>query len=273
MGLRLHPFSFLLLLAKRNERRSICRIFSFAGMCDILKEKGVSAMKTIGLIGGMIWESTVTYYQLINETIKKELGGLHSAKILLYSVDFAEIEEYQAKGEWDKSAQVLSQAAVNLEKAGADFIVICTNTMHKVVPQIREQITIPILHIAEATAEALKEKGIARVGLLGTKYTMTQDFYKNILLEAGIQVLIPDEKGVETVNDVIYHELCLGNIRRESKEAFLQIIAQLRRAGAEGVILGCTEIGLLVQQADTTLPVFDTTLIHGVKAAMKALEA
>ena len=230
-------------------------------------------MKTIGLIGGMSWESTVTYYQLINETVKKELGGLHSAKILLYSVDFAEIEEYQAKGQWDKSADVLGLAAENLEKAGADFVVICTNTMHKVVPQIQQRICIPILHIAEATAAALQEKKITKVGLLGTKYTMTQDFYKDKLTEAGIQVLIPDAQGVELVNDVIYGELCLGVIREESKAAFVDIIEKLGEMGAQGVILGCTEIGLLVQQADTSLPVFDTTLIHGVKAAMEAIGA
>lgn len=229
-------------------------------------------MKTIGLLGGMSWESTVTYYQIINETVKKQLGGLHSAKILLYSVDFAEIEEFQARGQWDKSAEVLAQAAVNLEQAGADFIVICTNTMHKVVPQIREKIRIPVLHIAEATAEALKENGIGRVGLLGTKYTMTQDFYKNKLLDAGIEVVIPDAKGVEMVNDVIYQELCLGIIREDSKQIFVKIIEQLREAGAQGVILGCTEIGLLIQQADTPLLVFDTTQIHAAKAAMCAIE-
>lgn len=229
-------------------------------------------MKTIGLIGGMSWESTVTYYQLINETVKKELGGLHSAKILLYSVDFAEIEEYQAKGQWEKSAQVLSRAAVNLEKAGADFIVICTNTMHKVAPDIQNKITIPIIHIAEATADALKEKSITKVGLLGTKYTMTQAFYKSKLTEAGIDVVIPDARGVELVNGVIYNELCLGTIRQESKEQFLEIIEKLRADGAQGVILGCTEIGLLVQQADTALPVFDTTYIHATKAALTALK-
>ena len=228
-------------------------------------------MKTIGLIGGMSWESTVTYYQLINETVKKELGGLHSAKILLYSVDFAEIEEYQARGQWEKSAEVLSQVAVNLEQAGADFIVICTNTMHKVVPQIKEKVTIPILHIAEATAEALKTKSITKVGLLGTKYTMTQDFYKNKLIDAGIEVVIPDEAGVETVNRIIYNELCLGIIKAESRQKFLDVIAQLGEQGAQGVILGCTEIGLLVKQADTNLPVFDTTLIHGTKAALLAV--
>ena len=230
-------------------------------------------MKTIGMIGGMSWESTVTYYQLINETVKKELGGLHSAKILLYSVDFAEIQEYQAKGQWDRSADVLGLAAENLERAGADFVVICTNTMHKVVPQIQQRICIPILHIAEATAAALREKHITKVGLLGTKYTMTQDFYKDKLTEAGIQVLIPDAQGVELVNDVIYRELCLGVIREESKAAFVDIIEKLGEMGAQGVILGCTEIGLLVQQADTSLPVFDTTQIHGVKAAMEAIGA
>ena len=228
-------------------------------------------MKTIGLIGGMSWESTVTYYQLINETVKKELGGLHSGKILMYSVDFAEIEEYQAKGQWDKSAEVLADVALRLEQAGADFIVICTNTMHKVVPQIKEKIHIPILHIAEATAEALKEAGITKVGLLGTKYTMTQDFYKEKLIVAGIEVVIPDSAGVETVNDVIYNELCLGIIKEESRRKFLEVIAQLAETGAQGVILGCTEIGLLVKQADTDLPVFDTTLIHGTKAALLAV--
>ena len=228
-------------------------------------------MKTIGLIGGMSWESTVTYYQVINETIKRELGGLHSAKILLYSVDFDEIEKCQASGEWDRSADVLTDAAVRLERAGADFIVICTNTMHKVAPQVSARISIPIIHIAEATAEKLKEQGIATVGLLGTKYTMTQDFYKAKLTEAGIHVVIPDESDVETVNSVIYDELCLGGIRRESKEKYLAIIDKLADAGAQGVILGCTEIGLLVHQEDTDLPVFDTTLIHAEKAALSSI--
>lgn len=228
-------------------------------------------MKTIGLIGGMSWESTVTYYELINEAVKQELGGLHSAKILLYSVDFAEIEEYQAKGQWDASAEVLAKAAENLEKAGADLLLICTNTMHKVAPQVQKAVSIPLVHIAEATAAALQEKSITKVGLLGTKYTMTQEFYKNKLIEAGIEVVIPDSQGVETVNDVIYHELCLGKICQKSKAAFLQIIHQLAAEGAQGVILGCTEIGLLVQQADTKLPVFDTTFIHATRAAKLAL--
>lgn len=229
-------------------------------------------MKTIGLIGGMSWESTVTYYQILNETVRDRLGGLHSAKLLLYSVDFAQIEEYQAKGQWNESAQVLAQAAENLEKAGADLLLICTNTMHKVAPQVQSRISIPLLHIAEATAGALKEAGISRVGLLGTKYTMTQDFYKAKLLEAGIDVLIPDEAGVELVNRVIYQELCLGIVKDSSRQQFVDIIRDLQARGAQGVILGCTEIGLLVSQADAPLPVFDTTRIHAETAALRALE-
>ena len=229
-------------------------------------------MKTIGLIGGMSWESTVTYYQIVNETVKRELGGLHSAKILLYSVDFAEIEEYQAKGEWEKSAGVLTEAAMNLEKAGADYLVICTNTMHKVAPEIRKHISIPIIHIAEATAEELKKNSISRVGLLGTKYTMTQEFYKSKLIDAGIDVVIPNGEDVETVNGIIYNELCLGIVSEESKQKLRQIIAELAKNGAQGVILGCTEIGLLIQQKDVELPVFDTTQIHATKAALLALE-
>ena len=230
-------------------------------------------MKTIGLIGGMSWESTASYYQLINEAIKEELGGLHSAKILLYSVDFAEIEHYQSSGDWGKSAQVLSEITQKLEQAGADFIVICTNTMHKVAPQIQEKISIPILHIAQATAEALLEKGIQKVGLLGTKYTMTQDFYKEKLLEAGLEVVIPDQAGVEEVNRIIYDELCLGQIKGSSKQLYLTVIDDLRKAGAEAVILGCTEIGLLVKQEDTDMPLFDTTAIHAQKAAKFAISS
>ena len=228
-------------------------------------------MKTIGLIGGMSWESTVTYYQILNETVKQQLGGLHSARILLYSVDFAQIEEYQAQNRWEESAEVLTQAAETLEKAGADFLLICTNTMHKVAPQVRQRIAIPLLHIAEATAEALKESGITKVGLLGTKYTMTQDFYKAKLLEAGIDVVIPDPAGVELVNRVIYGELCLGIVKEDSRKRFASVIEALARRGAQGVILGCTEIGLLISQADSVLPVFDTTRIHAEKAAFFAI--
>ena len=229
-------------------------------------------MKTIGLIGGMSWESTTSYYQIINETIKKELGGLHSAKILLYSVDFAEIEHYQAVGDWDKSAQVLADIAQRLEQAGVDFIVICTNTMHKVAPQIQKKIAIPILHIAQATAQALVDDGIRKVGLLGTKYTMTQDFYKEKLLESGLEVLIPDQAGIADVNRIIYDELCLGDIRESSKQTYLTVIDDLKNAGAEAVILGCTEIGLLVKQSDIALPLYDTTVIHAEKAAKMGIE-
>lgn len=224
-------------------------------------------MKTIGLIGGMSWESTVTYYQVINETIKRELGGLHSAKIILYSVDFDEIEKYQSSGNWEKSAAVLADAAVRLENAGVDYIVICTNTMHKIVPEISKKISIPIIHIADATADKLKEHNIKTVGLLGTKYTMTQDFYKSKLIEAGLNVITPNDEDVETINSVIYEELCLGKIRSESKVKYLDIIRKMENAGVQGVILGCTEIGLLIQQNDTELPIFDTTLIHAERAA------
>ena len=229
-------------------------------------------MKTIGLLGGMSWESTVTYYQIINETIKEKLGGLHSARILLYSEDFAEIEKCQSEGDWEKSADILSEAARNLEKAGADFIVICTNTMHKVAPEIQDRIHVPVMHIAEATAEGLKENQITKVALLGTKYTMTQDFYKKKLEENGITVLIPDEKSIEIVNRVIYDELCLGMISSGSREQYLKIIDALALKGAQGVILGCTEIGLLVHQEDTSLPVFDTRQINARKAALASID-
>lgn len=228
-------------------------------------------MKTIGLIGGMSWESTVTYYKIINETVKERLGGFHSGKILLYSVDFAEIEECQAKGEWEKSAEILSEAAENLEKAGADFIVICTNTMHKVAGKIQENIKIPVIHIADATAHKLKQDGILKTALLGTKYTMTQDFYKEKLRENGIEVLVPEEKDIEIVNHVIYEELCLGKILDSSRKEYIRIIDGLKEKGAQGVILGCTEIGLLISQKDSPLPVYDTTEIHALSACEKAL--
>ena len=229
-------------------------------------------MKTIGLIGGMSWESTVTYYQVINETVKKELGGLHSAKCILYSVDFDEIEKYQSAGEWNKSAEVLAQAASALERAGADFIVICTNTMHKVAPEISRKITVPLLHIADMTAIDLKKSNIKKVGLLGTKYTMQQAFYKNVLQANGIEVIVPDDAGIEVVNSIIYDELCIGKISAQSKAAYLRIISELSNKGAQGIILGCTEIGLLVKQSDTTVPLFDTALIHAQNAALKSIE-
>ena len=229
-------------------------------------------LKTIGLIGGMSWESTVTYYKIINETVKERLGGLHSAKCILYSVDFQEIEECQANGNWEKSGEILGEAANNLEKAGADFIVICTNTMHKVVNQIKEKISIPILHIAEMTAEKILEKGLKNIALLGTKYTMEQDFYKSKLIEKGINVIIPDKNDIEIINKVIYDELCLGTINSNSKKKFLEIVDKLRNKGAEGIILGCTEIGLLIKNEDTDVPLFDTAVIHAEEAAIYSIK-
>ena len=229
-------------------------------------------LKTIGLIEGMSWESTVTYYKIINETVKEKLGGLHSAKCILYSVDFQEIEECQANGNWEKSGEILGEAAYNLEKAGADFIVICTNTMHKVVNQIKEKISIPILHIAEMTAEKILEKGLKNIALLGTKYTMEQDFYKSKLIEKGINVIIPDKNDIEIINEVIYDELCLGTINSDSKKKFLEIVDKLRSKGAEGIILGCTEIGLLIKNEDTDVPLFDTAIIHAEQAAIYSIK-
>lgn len=229
-------------------------------------------LKTIGLIGGMSWESTVTYYKIINETVKEKLGGLHSAKCILYSVDFQEIEECQANGNWEKSGEILGEAAYNLEKVGADFIVICTNTMHKVVNQIKEKISVPILHIAEMTAEKILEKRLKNIALLGTKYTMEQDFYKSKLIEKGINVIIPDKNDIETINEVIYDELCLGTINFNSKKKFLEIVDKLRSKGAEGIILGCTEIGLLIKNEDTDVPLFDTAIIHAEQAAMYSIK-
>ena len=228
-------------------------------------------MKTIGLLGGMSWESTIPYYQIINEEVKKALGGLHSAKIVLYSVEFDEIEKCQSSGDWDKSAQILGNAAKGLEAAGADFILICTNTMHKVAPQIEMMIGVPIVHIADATADKLEDAGIRKVGLLGTKYTMTQDFYMQKLIDRGFEVVIPDDKDIDVVNNIIYGELCLGEIIYDSRKEYQRIIEGLKDKGAEAVILGCTEIGLLIHQDDSVLPIFDTTEIHAKRAAEIAL--
>lgn len=228
-------------------------------------------MKTIGLIGGMSWESTVTYYRIINEIMKERLGGFHSAKCILFSVDFHEIEAFQSRGEWDKAGTLLAEAALSLERAGAEFIVICTNTMHKVVDIIQSRIQIPILHIAEATADELLKKGMKRVALLGTKYTMQQDFYKSKLMEAGLEVILPEDKDMELINHTIFQELCLGVVSPSSKMEFLRIMSALAQNNAEGIILGCTEIGLLVRQEDTAIPLFDTTYIHATKAALTAL--
>lgn len=236
---------------------------------------GVDAMhmKTIGLLGGMSWESTATYYQMINEGVKAKLGGLHSAKIYLYSVDFHEIEKLQHSGDWAATARILSNAATGLETAGAEFLVICTNTMHKVAPQIERSINIPLLHIADATAEKIKAKGIKSVGLLGTKFTMEQEFYKGRLeSKYGLEVYIPDQNDREIVHDVIYNELCLGQIKEKSRDEYLRIIEKLASKGAEAVILGCTEIALLVKQDQTAVPLFDTTKLHAESAVELAVE-
>lgn len=229
-------------------------------------------MKTIGLIGGMSAESTVTYYKVINSVVNQKLGGFHSAKCLLYSVDFDEIERCQMNGEWEKSGEILADAARRLQKGGADFLVLCTNTMHKVAHAIQSAVNIPFLHIAEATARRVKDAGIGRVCLLGTAFTMEEGFYKDVLAKNGIDVIVPDADDRKTVNDVIYGELCHGIIKDESRAKFVGIINKAAALGARGAILGCTEIGLLVGDGDITLPVFDTALIHAEEAALAALE-
>jgi aspartate racemase len=229
-------------------------------------------MKTIGLIGGMSWEGTATYYRIINETVQKELGGYNSAKIILNSVNFAEIEKSRSQGDWEKAGQIISDAAVSLERAGADFILIASNTMHKVVPIIQPHISLPILHIAKATLMTLKEKNIKKVGLMASKYTLTHDFYKNILTDAGIEVLIPREEEIDLANNIIYKELCLGKIKDASRGIYQRIIDGLDMAGAQGIIFGCAEIGLLISQKYVRLPVFDSTVIHATIAAKEAMK-
>lgn len=229
-------------------------------------------MKTIGLIGGMSWESSSEYYRIINEEVKQRLGGLHSAKCVLYSVDFEEIEICQRNGEWEKAGQILADAARSLEAAGADFIVICTNTMHKVANEIQVGIHIPLLHIADITAQQVLSNGIKTIGLLGTKYTMEQDFYRSRLEAQGIKVLIPKETDRVIVNTVIYNELCLGQIIDVSRARYKRIIKDLIEQGADGIILGCTEIGLLIKPEDSTVPLFDTTLLHAIGAVNFALD-
>lgn len=230
-------------------------------------------MKTIGLLGGMSWESTLSYYKAINEGVKKELGGLHSAKIVLYSVDFAEIEEFQDKGQWDKAGVLLSEAAKGVQCAGADFLLLCTNTMHNVVTQVEKNIDIPVLHIADATAGELIRNNVKTAGLLGTKFTMEQDFYKKRIKEKfGIDIIIPEEEKRGTIHNIIYDELCQGIMNYASEEKILEIIKRLGENGAEAVILGCTEIPMIVGQEDTDIPLYDTTLIHADAAVKKALE-
>ncbi len=229
-------------------------------------------MKTIGLLGGMSWESTVGYYRAINEGVKKSLGGLHSAKIILHSVDFDPIERLQHEGDWEGTAKILSEAALSVQAAGADFLLICTNTMHKVAPEIEKGIQIPLLHIADATADYLSNKGIKTVGLLGTAFTMEHHFYKGRLTDKyGLKVLVPNAADRKIVHNVIYQELCLGQMIESSKTEYIRIIEHLSNQGSEAVILGCTEIGMLINQADTKVELCDTTAIHAAKAVEYAL--
>ncbi len=229
-------------------------------------------MKTIGMIGGMSWESTVPYYRLINETVRAQLGGLHSAKIVLYSVDFHEVEQLQRNANWDAAGDLVAAAARSLAAAGADFLVLCTNTMHKVAPAIEAAVAIPLLHIADATAAEIRRAGFARVGLLGTRFTMEQAFYRERLAQQhGIEVLVPDAADRGIVHRVIYDELCLGQVHEASRMQYRRIIASLIEQGAQAVIFGCTEISMLVDASDSTVPVFDTTRIHAISAAERAM--
>ncbi|MET1411238.1 aspartate/glutamate racemase family protein [Roseibium sp. HPY-6] len=230
-------------------------------------------MKTIGLLGGMSWESTVIYYKYLNRMVRERLGGLHSAKCLLWSFDFAEIEAAQASGEWGKAAELMVAAAKNLERGGADCLVICTNTMHKVADDVGAEIGIPLLHIADATAPAIQEAGCQEPLLLATAYTMQQDFYKGHLHENhGVTVRVPPSDAREEIHRIIYEELCKGEIWADSKQTFLEVVEQELQAGADGVIFGCTEIGLLVSQQDFSIPAFDTTALHAKAALDFALD-
>ncbi len=231
-------------------------------------------MKTIGLIGGMSWESTASYYTTINQQMKNRLGGLHSAKVILVSVDFAEIETLQRQGEWQKTAEILGQAAKSLQKAGADFFLICTNTMHIVANEIQQYVSIPLLHIADSTAAVLVQNGVTKVGLLGTNFTMEKPFYKHRLQQHhGIDVLVPTESDRQLVHKIIYDELCLGTINTESRNHYIGIMESLISNGAEGIILGCTEIALLVDNQHTNIKLFDTAFIHANAAVEEALES
>ena len=230
-------------------------------------------MKTIGLIGGMSWESSLEYYRIINQEVKRQLGGLHSAKSLMYSVEFDEIQHLQHIGDWDSLTQIMVDAGKKLEKGGADFIVICTNTMHRMFEEVQSNVNIPLLHIADATAQRIKANGIKTIALLGTKFTMEQNFYKGRLINNhDINVMVPNEEDRNIVHSIIYNELCQGHVNQPSKEQFVRIIEKLKNEGAEGVILGCTEIPLLIKQADVSIPTFDTTRIHAEMAVAFALK-
>ncbi|MFI6155608.1 aspartate/glutamate racemase family protein [Kitasatospora sp. NPDC051170] len=228
-------------------------------------------MRTIGLIGGMSWESTAEYYRLVNELTRERLGGLHSARCVLYSVDFAEIEQLQVQDRWAEAGEILAAAARALEAAGADLVLICTNTMHKVADHVEAAVSVPLLHLADATAQAVRASGLRRVGLLGTAFTMEQDFYRGRLEAGGLDVLVPDAEGRAIVHRVIYEELCLGIVREESRAAYREVIADLVAGGAEGVILGCTEIELLIGSEDSPVPVFPTARLHAEAAVRAAL--
>jgi len=231
-------------------------------------------METIGLLGGMSWESTAGYYRAINQGIKKELGGLHSARIILYSVDFAPIERLQHQGDWQKTGEILGNAAQAIEAGGADFFLLCTNTMHKVADMVEAAVHIPLLHIADATGKALQHEKIQTVGLLGTAFTMEEHFYKGRLEEKfGLQVIVPGKTERQLVHNIIYQELCLGKVSPVSRDIYLRTVDNLAQNGAEAVILGCTEIGMLLRKKDASLPIFDTTLIHAASAVEKALSA
>jgi len=229
-------------------------------------------MKTIGLLAGLTWESTVTYYQVINRTVGQQLGGHHSARILMYSVDFEEILETHRSGDWDRAAEILSGAAKQLKRAGADFIALATNTMHIVAPQIERAVELFLLHIAEVTADRLHEAGISTVGLLGTRFTMEMDFYKDVLIGRGISPLVPEEKARVEIHRIINEELAFGELKPASRVFYQQVIDGLREEGAQGVILGCTEIGLLIQQEHSSLPVFDTAILHAEEIARYAMK-
>jgi aspartate racemase len=229
-------------------------------------------MKTIGILGGMSWQSTELYYRWINQGIQEKLGGLHSARIAMVSVDFQEIEELQHSGRWEDAGKILARAARQIEAAGADFLLIATNTMHKVVPQIESEINIPILHIADATARNIIARNMKTVGLLGTNFTMEEDFYKGRLTEKhGLEIIVPSKADREIIDRIIYEELCLGKIKAESRQTYLQIMKQMRKEGAEGIIEGCTEIAMLVRQEHTDIPLFDTTAIHAQEAVNMAV--
>ncbi|SOE15919.1 aspartate racemase [Streptomyces sp. 2323.1] len=228
-------------------------------------------MKTIGLLGGMSWESTAEYYRLLNELTRERLGGLHSSRCVLYSVDFAEIERLQTEGRWEQAAEVLAEAARALEAAGADILLLCTNTMHKVAGQVAAAVTVPLLHLADTTADAVRDSGLRRIGLLGTAFTMEQDFYRNRLESHGLEVRVPDAAGRSIVHRTIYEELCQGIVREESRQSLMAIIRDLVTAGVEGIVLGCTEIELLIKPEHSPVPVFPTTRLHAEAAVARAL--